>query len=307
MLDRDMSDEHDAAEREEAHDDVSFASLGLNTQLTEALAALGYEEPTPIQAESIPEMLAGHDVLGQAATGTGKTAAFALPILQRLAEERADADEAATKRNGPLAVVLVPTRELAIQVSEAIWRYGRGLGARVVALYGGQPIFRQLQTLVAGRRHRRRHARSGPGPPPAQLAGHQSGVRSSCSTRPTRCSTWASPRTSRRCSSACPPSARPCCSRPRCRRASSRSPASTSRTRCASASPRRRPRPARPRRSARWPTWSPGRTRPQRSVGCSTSRRPPRRSCSAGRASRSTSSPRRSSPAATAPRRCTAG
>ena len=90
------------------------------------------------------------DLLGQAATGTGKTAAFALPILQRLADERTNAGEAASRRNGPLAVVLVPTRELAIQVSEAIWRYGRGLGARVVALYGGQPIFRQLQTLSQG-------------------------------------------------------------------------------------------------------------------------------------------------------------
>ena len=76
-----MSDEHDAAEREEAHDDLSFAALGLNAQLTDALTALGYEEPTPIQAESIPHLLAGSDLLGQAATGTGKTAAFALPIL----------------------------------------------------------------------------------------------------------------------------------------------------------------------------------------------------------------------------------
>ena len=119
-----------------------FDALGLDPALTEALTALGYEEPTPIQAEAIPQLLTGHDLLGQAATGTGKTAAFALPILQRLAgSERGDA---------PMAVVLVPTRELAIQVSEAIFRYGRGLGARVVALYGGQPIFRQLQSLSRG-------------------------------------------------------------------------------------------------------------------------------------------------------------
>src|SRR6478735_3275860 len=133
-----MSEDDDAQQSEEA----SFAALGLDPQLTEALTALGYEEPTPIQAESIPQLLAGHDLLGQAATGTGKTAAFALPILQRLAE--------AERRGRPMALVLVPTRELAIQVSEAIFRYGRGLGARVVALYGGQPIYRQLQALSQG-------------------------------------------------------------------------------------------------------------------------------------------------------------
>jgi superfamily II DNA/RNA helicase len=133
------NDENDLLES----DGASFAALGLHPQLTEALTALGYEEPTPIQAEAIPHMLAGHDLLGQAATGTGKTAAFALPILQRLAER-------AGPRQGPLAVILVPTRELAIQVSEAIYRYGRGLGAKVVALYGGQPIFRQLQALSQG-------------------------------------------------------------------------------------------------------------------------------------------------------------
>jgi len=119
-----------------------FDALGLAPALTEALTALGYEEPTPIQAEAIPQLLTGHDLLGQAATGTGKTAAFALPILQRLVES--------PRGDGPMAVVLVPTRELAIQVSEAIFRYGRGMGARVVALYGGQPIFRQLQALSRG-------------------------------------------------------------------------------------------------------------------------------------------------------------
>ena len=122
-----MSEDHDDAEApEDAPDGASFAALGLDPQLLEALTTLGYEEPTPIQAESIPELLAGHDMLGQAATGTGKTAAFALPILQRLAE--------AERRGRPMAVVLVPTRELAIQVSEAIFRYGRAIGARVVAL-----------------------------------------------------------------------------------------------------------------------------------------------------------------------------
>jgi ATP-dependent RNA helicase DeaD len=120
---------------------IGFAELGLRLELVEALSALGYEEPTPIQAETIPPLLQGQDLVGQAATGTGKTAAFALPALQRLTEGRG---------NSPTALVLVPTRELAIQVSEAVHRYGRGLNARVVPIYGGQPIGRQLRALDQG-------------------------------------------------------------------------------------------------------------------------------------------------------------
>jgi ATP-dependent RNA helicase DeaD len=118
-----------------------FADLGLRTELLDALTELGYEEPTPIQRESIPSVLAGRDLLGQAATGTGKTAAFALPILERVV----DGD-----RDGPTALVLVPTRELAMQVSEAVHRYGRAVGARVLPIYGGQPIVRQLDALRRG-------------------------------------------------------------------------------------------------------------------------------------------------------------
>ncbi|MDT4963740.1 MAG: ATP-dependent helicase DeaD [Pseudonocardiales bacterium] len=121
-------------------DAASFADLALRPELQRALDALGYEEPTPIQRETIPPLLAGRDLLGQAATGTGKTAAFALPLLQRLSRG---------KRH-PQALVLVPTRELAIQVSEAIHRYGRELGARVLPIYGGQPILRQIRALEAG-------------------------------------------------------------------------------------------------------------------------------------------------------------
>src|SRR6476619_2080389 len=113
-----------------AGDATGFASLGLTAPLVAAVAALGYEEPTPIQREAIPVLLAGHDLVGQAATGTGKTAAFALPLLQRLT----------VGGDAPQALVLVPTRELAIQVAEAVHRYGRELGARVLAIYGGQPI-----------------------------------------------------------------------------------------------------------------------------------------------------------------------
>ncbi|NJC73329.1 DEAD/DEAH box helicase [Planosporangium thailandense] len=119
-----------------------FAELGLRPELVHTLAGLGYEEPTPIQREAIPPLLAGHDLLGQAATGTGKTAAFALPVLQRLTPDDG--------RREPKALILVPTRELAMQVSEAIHRYGHDLGARVLPIYGGQPIGRQLRELDRG-------------------------------------------------------------------------------------------------------------------------------------------------------------
>ena len=123
-------------------DGGGFAGLSLLPELRQVLSALGYEEPTPIQRAAIPPLLAGHDLLGQAATGTGKTAAFALPVLQRLPR--------AERGARPTALVLVPTRELAVQVSQAMHRYGRDLGARVVPIYGGQPIGRQLRALEAG-------------------------------------------------------------------------------------------------------------------------------------------------------------
>jgi ATP-dependent RNA helicase DeaD len=121
---------------------TTFAELGLRPELLSALVTLGYEEPTPIQQAAIPVLLEGSDLLGQAATGTGKTAAFALPILQRLVADARDRD--------PMALILVPTRELAMQVSEALHHYGRQLGARVVPIYGGQPIGRQLRSLETG-------------------------------------------------------------------------------------------------------------------------------------------------------------
>jgi ATP-dependent RNA helicase DeaD len=124
-----------------AEDTTTFADLGLRAELLHELTSLGYEEPTPIQREAIPPLLEGRDLLGQAATGTGKTAAFALPLLERI--KPGDGP-------GPTGLVLVPTRELAIQVSEAVHRYGRGLGVRVLPIYGGQPIGRQLRALERG-------------------------------------------------------------------------------------------------------------------------------------------------------------
>jgi ATP-dependent RNA helicase DeaD len=126
---------------------IDFAGLALREELVTALVTLGYEEPTPIQREAIPPLLEGKDLLGQAATGTGKTAAFALPMLNGL-EQRG-------RGSAPVCLVLAPTRELAMQVSEATHRYGRDLfgpgnGARVLPVYGGQPIGRQLRELDRG-------------------------------------------------------------------------------------------------------------------------------------------------------------
>ena len=121
----------------------TFADLGLSASLLETLTALGYEEPTPIQQEAIPPLLSGRDLLGQAATGTGKTAAFALPLLQRFGSE-------AAQPSRPAILVLVPTRELAMQVAEAFHRYGRVLGTGVLPIYGGAAFDQQIRGLRRG-------------------------------------------------------------------------------------------------------------------------------------------------------------
>jgi len=120
---------------------VSFADLALSASVLKSLEKVGYETPSPIQARIIPYMLEGRDVIGQAQTGTGKTAAFALPLLSRL-------DPA---RKLPQVLVLTPTRELAIQVAEAFQRYGSGLeGFHVLPIYGGQDYKTQLRQLRRG-------------------------------------------------------------------------------------------------------------------------------------------------------------
>jgi ATP-dependent RNA helicase DeaD len=115
----------------------SFESLGLSPDTLKTITELGFEEPTPIQIEAIPPLMEGRDMMAQAQTGTGKTAAFGLPIVERLS--------GATP--GPEALILAPTRELAVQVAEAIHRFGKYRGIHVVAVYGGQPIERQLRAL----------------------------------------------------------------------------------------------------------------------------------------------------------------
>src|SRR5688572_19806704 len=122
---------------------VSFSSLGLPPELTDVLAALGYEEPTPVQRETIPLLIAGRDLLGQAATGTGKTAAFALPMLQRISEEKRHTRQTA-------GLILVPTRELAMQVAEAVHKYSKGVRLSVLPVYGGAPMHGQIRELERG-------------------------------------------------------------------------------------------------------------------------------------------------------------
>jgi ATP-dependent RNA helicase DeaD len=119
---------------------IAFKELGLSPEIQLALDELGYEEPSPIQEKAIPELLAGHDVIGQAQTGTGKTAAFGLPLLQHIDP---DNDEVQ-------AIVLTPTRELCIQVTQALRAYAEHLEVEIVAVFGGAPIKSQQSQLRAG-------------------------------------------------------------------------------------------------------------------------------------------------------------
>jgi ATP-dependent RNA helicase DeaD len=117
-----------------------FHDLGLSPQIQQALDELGFEDPTPIQEQAIPELLAGHDVIGQAQTGTGKTAAFGLPLLQYLDPGNDEVQ----------AIVLTPTRELCIQVTQALRSYAEHLEVEIVAVFGGAPIRSQQSQLRSG-------------------------------------------------------------------------------------------------------------------------------------------------------------
>jgi len=124
---------------------MSFDQLGLRPELLRAVADSGYHTPTPIQREAIPVVLAGRDLMAGAQTGTGKTAAFVLPILQRLHEAPADID-----RRSVRALILVPTRELALQVEESVRTYGTHVPLRSVTVYGGASLPDQVRELEAG-------------------------------------------------------------------------------------------------------------------------------------------------------------
>ena len=124
---------------------MSFSELGLTPSLSSSLARLGYETPTPIQAKAIPLVLSGVDLLARAQTGTGKTAAFGLPMIERLLSRSGGA-----ARRLPRGLVLVPTRELALQVHKALATYGVPANVRVTAIFGGVAMGAQIQALRQG-------------------------------------------------------------------------------------------------------------------------------------------------------------
>ena len=117
-----------------------FAAMGLDPRL---MNALGYKDPTPIQREAIPVLLEGKDLVGLAGTGTGKTAAFALPILHRLRTVQ-------SKKSGVAVLILTPTRELAIQVARAVKTYGKPIKMEVLAVYGGTGYTDQIRAIRRG-------------------------------------------------------------------------------------------------------------------------------------------------------------
>ena len=131
---------------------MSFQHLNLIEPLLKALNDEGYTIPTPIQQQAIPIILERKDLLGCAQTGTGKTAAFALPLLQLLCEDAAGVTET-TRHGGPRhikALILTPTRELAIQIDESFAAYGRHTGLKHTVIFGGVPQHSQVQTLRQG-------------------------------------------------------------------------------------------------------------------------------------------------------------
>ncbi|MET1027061.1 MAG: DEAD/DEAH box helicase, partial [Dongiaceae bacterium] len=124
---------------------TTFTDLGLIAPLMQALAEESYTIPTPIQAQSIPHLLAGRDLLGLAQTGTGKTAAFTLPTLQRLMEKKGRPNPKSTR-----VLILCPTRELAVQIQESIRTYGRHLPLRSTMIFGGVTQFSQVRAMQRG-------------------------------------------------------------------------------------------------------------------------------------------------------------
>ena len=116
---------------------MTFKDFNFKSRLAYAVKRAGFEAPSPIQEQTIPLILAGKDVVGQAHTGTGKTAAFALPILQNI-----------TKRDGAAALVIVPTRELATQVADEFYKFSRTLGIRTATVYGGTSYKRQIEHVA---------------------------------------------------------------------------------------------------------------------------------------------------------------
>ncbi len=126
---------------------TTFLELNLSNPVIRALSNMGFEEATPIQEQTIPLAMQGKDLIGQAQTGTGKTAAFGIPLV-----EKANNDQ-----TQPQALVLTPTRELAVQVAEELNKVGQYSGVRTIPIYGGQDIERQIRALKKGHRLSSQH------------------------------------------------------------------------------------------------------------------------------------------------------
>ncbi len=179
---------------------MNFSSFSFHPQIQSNIEAEGYETPTPIQNQAIPAILEGRDLLGLAQTGTGKTAAFALPIIQHLIDNKLKVDEsaprAATRPYGsparPLALILSPTRELASQTCEAIATLGAKTGVYVAAIYGGVTVKSQVKALADGATEIVVACRGASSTSCSRRSYPSIPYRSSSSTRPTRCATWAS-------------------------------------------------------------------------------------------------------------------
>ena len=114
----------------------NFKELGISDKTVETLVSMGFDEATPIQKESIPLALEGKDVLGQAQTGTGKTGAFGIPLIEKVAGQ-----------DGVQSLILAPTRELAMQVAESLRAFANGQNVQIVTVFGGMPIDRQIKSL----------------------------------------------------------------------------------------------------------------------------------------------------------------
>lgn len=196
----------EAAEAPEAAPEPTFADLGLPEGVVRKLAQNGVTTPFPIQAATIPDALAGKDILGRGRTGSGKTLSFGLPTLATLAGGR-------TEKHKPRAVILTPTRELAMQVADALQPYGDVLGLKMKVVCGGTSMGNQIYALERGvdvlvATPGRCATSSTAAPAPWRTC------RSRSSTRPTRCPTWASCPRSPSCSTRSRPAASGCCSPP---------------------------------------------------------------------------------------------
>src|SRR4051812_40788402 len=177
--------------------ELTFADFDVHPEIVASLADHGIIHPFPIQAMTLPVALAGHDIIGQAKTGTGKTLGFGVPILNRVVVPGDDGFESLARPGKPQALAVAPTRELAVQVASDLERAGRKRGVRVLTVYCGRAYEPQIDALKKG-------VEVVVGTPGRLIDLAKQGTWTcrrhapSCSTRPTRCSTWASCPTSRR-------------------------------------------------------------------------------------------------------------